>query len=59
MTNKKNFSPYMKNLEVKEKIKQTAIQPKSHTSIKKLQSTKVEIYNFHKPISKIIDFYDF
>jgi len=58
MTNKKNFSPYMKNLELKQKAKETLLQMKSYTAVKKLQSTKVEIYNFHKPISKIINFYD-
>jgi hypothetical protein len=54
----KNFSPYMNSLQ--KKHKNTVIQEiKTNTTVKKLQSTKVEIYNFHKPISKIIDFYDF
>ena len=54
----KNFYPYMNSLQ--KKHKNTVIQEiKTNTTVKKLQSTKVEIYNFHKPISKIIDFYDF
>ncbi len=45
---------------LQKKHKNTVIQEiKTNTTVKKLQSTKVEIYNFHKPISKIIDFYDF
>ena len=54
----KNFSPYTNSIQ--KKHKNTVIQEiKTNTTVKKLQSTKVEIYNFHKPISKIIDFYDF
>lgn len=49
----------MNNLIRKEKGNENVKQIKTTTSVKKLHSTKVEIYNFHKPISKIIDFHDF